>query len=347
MWLVLYWGALLYGYAEKRERIVLAAGLVGLALVPPLFARITAANIEQRSPLFVAALDLAERREDASAEDGLRQASAVFPEDSDVWFLLGIYAERSGDLERAQSDYGRAMQADPADYRPILNRGNVHFTEGDYGEAIRDYIEAARRSPRSAEIFYNLSLARGEAYDFDGQAAAIAQAREISASQVTGWTDNPTLSRVVPAGYPLDRARARLSGVERPAQEPPAAGPRQRAAAGGSTSRGGPFLRSSRSLLGASFARAWRRRRRRRRVRSLRTRLLQPLPPLRRSVSLLRGLLSAPHREGGAWTSRSRSRRPRRCSGARAGSTARAGSPRCCCPGPTHSPSERPIARRG
>ncbi len=258
-WLVLYWGALLYGYVEKRERAVLAAGLIGLALVPPLFARITAANIEQRSPLFQAALDLSERREDASAEDGLRQAAAVFPEDSDVWFLLGIYAERSGDLERAQSDYGRAMQADPADYRPILNRGNVRFTEGDYGEAIRDYVEAARRSPRSAEIFYNLSLARGEAYDFDGQAAAIAQAREISASQVTGWTGNPTLSRVVPAGYPLDRARARLRAWD--------AQPRSRRLPGHGSARGWRQYLSWWSVppllalaLGASFARAWRRR---------------------------------------------------------------------------------------
>jgi len=92
VWLVLYWGALVYPFTAKRERAVLVAGLVGLAFVPALVAAITAANVEQRSPLFVAAIDLAERREDASAEDGLRQAAAVFPEDSDVWFLLGIYA---------------------------------------------------------------------------------------------------------------------------------------------------------------------------------------------------------------------------------------------------------------
>jgi tetratricopeptide (TPR) repeat protein len=210
-WLLLYWGALLLPYTVGRERIVLAGGFVALALVPPLLAKVTAANIEERSPLFVAAIDLDERREDASAEDGLRQAAAVFPEDSDVWYLLGIYAERSGDLERAQSDYARAMLADPADYRPLLNRGNVRFTEGDYGEAIRDYIEAGKRGPGVAAVFYNLSLARGEAYDFEGQAAAIRQAREISNSQVNGWTDNPTLSRVVPAGYSLDRARERMA----------------------------------------------------------------------------------------------------------------------------------------
>ena len=210
VWLILYWGALIIPYARPKERIVLTIGLAGLAFVPPLVALLTQVNIQQRSPLLVAAVDLAERREDASAEDGLRQASAVFPEDADVWFLLGVFAERAGDLQRAQAQYNRASEADPSDYRPILNRGNVHFTEGDFGEAIRDYIEASRRSPRSAEIFYNLSLARGESYDFQGQSAAIATAREISPSQVTFWADNPTVSRVVSVGYPVSRARAHV-----------------------------------------------------------------------------------------------------------------------------------------
>jgi tetratricopeptide (TPR) repeat protein len=210
-WLVLYWAALIFPYAATRERRVLAGALVALALVPPLLAVVTRVNIEQRSPLFVAALDLAERREDASAEDGLRQASAVFPEDSDVWFLLGVYAERSGDYERAQDAYTRAMRADPTDYRPVLNRGNVRFTEGDFNEAIRDYIEAAKLDPDAPEVFYNLALARGEAYDFDGQSQAITRARAISASRVSGWVNAPTVSRVVPAPYSLARARSRIA----------------------------------------------------------------------------------------------------------------------------------------
>jgi tetratricopeptide (TPR) repeat protein len=210
VWLILYWGALIFPYVRAQERSILVAGFIGLALCPPVIAWITQENIQQRSPLLVAAVDLAERREDASAEDGLRQASAIFPEDSDVWFLLGVFAERAGDLERAQNEYNRATDADPSDYRPILNRGNVHFTEGDYGEAIRDYVEASKRAPRAPDVYYNLSLARGEAYDFGGQSQAIAKAREISASQVGGWSNNPTLSRVVPAGYSVSGAKARI-----------------------------------------------------------------------------------------------------------------------------------------
>ncbi len=95
-----------------------------------------------------------------------------------MWFLLGTYAERSGDLERALGEYGRAMTADPADYRPILCRGNVHFTEGDYGEAIRDYLEGGRRrTPRPPDVFLQSLPRRGEAYDFDGQGQAITAAQ--------------------------------------------------------------------------------------------------------------------------------------------------------------------------
>ena len=61
-----------------------------------------------------------EKREDTSAEDGLRQASTVFGEDPDVWLLLGIYAERSADPERALAAYDRAMRAGPDDYRAGL-----------------------------------------------------------------------------------------------------------------------------------------------------------------------------------------------------------------------------------
>jgi len=93
----------------------------------------------------------------------------------------------------------------------VLNRGNVRFTEGDFNQAISDYLEAARLDPDAPEVFYNLALARGEAYDFDGQSQAITRARAISASRVSGWVNAPTVSRVVPASYSLAQARTRIA----------------------------------------------------------------------------------------------------------------------------------------
>ena len=210
LWVVVCWAAVLLAYTEGRERAVLIGALVTLGLVGPGVRLVGREHILEHSPLYVAAIDLDERREDGSAEDGLRQASAVFSEDADVWFLLGIYAERTGDMERAVVCYDRAIQATPGDYRPFLNRGNVHFQDGDFAEAIRDYDAASKRAPRAPEVYYNLSIARGEAYDFDGQGVALARAREISDRQVTSWSDTPTLARVVSAPYPVSRARRKI-----------------------------------------------------------------------------------------------------------------------------------------
>ncbi len=210
VWLVLFWGVLVYPSCEKRERAVLALALVVLGLVPALAAAVSRENILERSPLYVAAVDLKERREDVSAEDGLRQASAVFGEDEDVWRLLGIYAERSADLNHALAAYDRAVRAAPDDYRPLLNRGNVRFQEGDFAQAVRDYEAAAEKAPEGAEAYYNLALARAELYDFNGQTQALERARQVSARDVAYWTGHPTFARVVPAGYPLSRARRRV-----------------------------------------------------------------------------------------------------------------------------------------
>jgi tetratricopeptide (TPR) repeat protein len=210
VWIVIWWTVLLHAYANGTERRLLLVGLVLFGFLTPLIATIARENILRRSPLYVAAVDLEERREDASAEDGLRQASAVFSEDSDVWFLLGIFAERAGDNDRAVQAYDRAIQASPNDYRPYLNRGNVHFQDGDFAKAIADYGSAAERAPGAPEVFYNLSIARAEAYDFDGQMAAVAKARQLSATDVDSWFRNPTLARVVSAQYGLNRARRRV-----------------------------------------------------------------------------------------------------------------------------------------
>ena len=210
VWVLFWAAALLHAYANPLERRLLTMGLIAFGLVPPLIATISRENILRRSPLYVAAVDLDERREDGSAEDGLHQASVVFSEDADVWFLLGMYAERAGDNERAVQNYDRAIQDNPKDYRPYLHRGNVHFQEGDFGQAVSDYNSAVARAPGAAEVFYNLSVAKGESYDFDGQAEAIATARKLAPSDVDFWSSNPTFARVVSAPYTVARARRRV-----------------------------------------------------------------------------------------------------------------------------------------
>ena len=272
----------------KRERVVLAAG----SSCSPRFLRcsrwLTIENIEQRSPLLVAAVDLAERREDASAEDGLRQASAVFPEDSDVWFLLGVYAERAGDYERAQIDYGRAIRADPNDYRPILEsrqralhggglrggdsrlRRSIQARPGGRGDLLqpvsgpRRGLRLRRAVARHGEGAGNLAVPGqrlGRRADpFPGRAG-----RLLARPRLQPRSRRGTPSRR--AGACPGTARPRLARAISPWSLPPA-----RRLALGVAAAAPPAPRSCQ------------------RVPALRPRVLRPLPPLRRSGPLLLGV---------------------------------------------------------
>ena len=189
---------------------MIALSLFSLGLLPILVDQVARENLIRRAPLYRAAVDLAEHREDASTEDALLSAATANPAGGDEWLLLGMYAERAGDHPRAVFAYGKAIQTNPKENRAFVNRGNVHFAEGDFSEAIADYEEASRIAPDAVESFYNLSVARAEIYDFKGQEAARARALQVSSRAVDVWSSNPPLERVVPAPYPVARARSRV-----------------------------------------------------------------------------------------------------------------------------------------
>jgi tetratricopeptide (TPR) repeat protein len=210
LWLLLYWSVLAFAYSTRRERVVIALALVSLGILPIFVDQLARENLIRRAPLHRAAVDLSEHREDASTEDALLAAATANPAGGDEWLLLGMYAERAGDHPRAVFAYGKAIQTNPKENRAFVNRGNVHFAEGDFSEAIADYEEASRIAPNAAESFYNLSVARAEIYDFKGQEAARARALQVSSRAVDMWSSNPPLERVVPAPYPVARARSRV-----------------------------------------------------------------------------------------------------------------------------------------
>jgi len=225
-WLLLYWAVLASIHASVRERVVLVVVLIVAGLLGPLTKEIADQNLIARSPLVAAAVDLQEKKEEGGTVDLLRRASEVFSEDTDVWFLLGRFAQRRDDYDEAAIDFSRALKSDPGNFRAMIGIGNIHFWQGDLGEAMTDYRNAIQLRPRSALAFYNLSLAQGDAYLFDQQKESLANARRLAPREVDRWIESPTLPRVLSLDYSVEEAerRSRQWGREVKSQSLPGLG---------------------------------------------------------------------------------------------------------------------------
>jgi tetratricopeptide (TPR) repeat protein len=91
----------------------------------------------------------------------------------------------------------------------MIGIGNIHFWQGDLGEAMSDYRDAIQFRPGSALAWYNLSLAQGDAYLFDQQKESLANARRLSPRDVDRWIESPSLARVLSLDYSIDEAERR------------------------------------------------------------------------------------------------------------------------------------------
>jgi tetratricopeptide (TPR) repeat protein len=209
LWLFLYWSILVAIYAESRERLVMWTALAAVGFIGPAFQKIADENLVARSPLVSAAIDLNEKREEGGSVDLLRRASRIFPDDSDVWYLLGRFAQRRDDSDEASADYARSLKNDPGNFRTMIAMGNIHFWQGDLTEAVTDYRNSLQVRPNSALAYYNLSVAQGDSYLFDQQKESLANARRFSPRDVDRWIESPALARVLSLDYSVEEAAAR------------------------------------------------------------------------------------------------------------------------------------------
>ena len=211
-WLLLWLFVLTFGYAERYVKWAALAGLVPLMLVAPALDRAAVRLAVSASPVLRGAEALEEKRYDQRVLDDLEAVKNLFPEDTDLRFLLGCLYQQLGQNDRAVAEYTVAAQVSTVEVRALINRGDIRFVDGDFGAAQEDFQEALRRDPRNVRARYNLSLVYGETFRTVEAQEKLTEARALDNGLVTQFLDSPTLVKVVSVGYTpreaLEKVRA-------------------------------------------------------------------------------------------------------------------------------------------
>jgi len=182
-WLPLWWLALLFLYMEGVERVAAAAILIGSLAVGPVVKDLDARLLAQQNPLFRAGILSVEGGPDARAIADLEDAVGKNRDDRDLVYLLGIQYKKAGRYDDAAALYREILQADPHDATALNNLANVEFANTEYQAAIARYkqgIESNPPAPVTATLYYNLSLAHLQRFEYQPAQEARSQADRLA-----------------------------------------------------------------------------------------------------------------------------------------------------------------------
>ena len=195
MWLVFYWFAIFFSYANGRERtfIVILGILLAAAPVAVDMAAAWAGGVD--SPIIQAAISSAEQSYQPESLRRMQELATIVPDNAIVQVLLGNMFMFEGNDQQAGDHYRRAIQlSDLAGAH--VNLGNLHFLQNDYGAASTEYAAALKRDSNIAIAYYNDSVANGAMSRFEEQGQALEHAKKIDQAAIEALTQNPPEQKV-------------------------------------------------------------------------------------------------------------------------------------------------------
>jgi len=107
----------------------------------------------------------------AAAEDELRQAAKMSPEDYRAWLALGKALERNGKLSEARSALERSVKLAPEHFDPRWAMGNYLLRNGEREAAFAQFRQAVDGRTSAVPLVFDYAW---ESYQGDGKAIAAA-----------------------------------------------------------------------------------------------------------------------------------------------------------------------------
>lgn len=222
-WLPLWWLALLFVYLGKMEKVVALLGCLMAVCAGPATKVLEAHILAQENPLFRAGVLAIEGGPDARAIADLEKAVRVNADDRDLVYLLALQYKKAGRYDDAATVYREILRAEPKDGIALNNLANIEFARAEFQAAIARYKQgaAAAATPEvGATLYYNLSLAHLQRFEYEPNNEARAQAdrlaRSVTQAYESRWKfdkEGSAVAAAVDLGLTQDELWAKFAGV--------------------------------------------------------------------------------------------------------------------------------------
>ncbi len=111
-----------------------------------------------------------------AAQDGFARLCALQPTQAVFWQGLGLAQMGQGDLAKAETSLGRAVELDPSLWRAQNLRGVIHNRRRQPRLAMADFQAALRVRPDNPALYNNLALSQAMVGDLSGAEVSLRRA---------------------------------------------------------------------------------------------------------------------------------------------------------------------------
>lgn len=185
LWLIPLWLFVLLGYLRKTE-LAGAAVVFVLLLILPVMIFLAAAGTdltgsEEARLLWKVNYDYWDKKD----LDRLRSLSEQKADDADILFSLGLAYKKNGDFAEALQIYKQLTDANPENYRSLVNLGNTYLSMDRWQAAVDTYQAAVTVAPdQCAAAHFNLSQAYSQNAMLKESEQAFLKAKEMAPQSV-------------------------------------------------------------------------------------------------------------------------------------------------------------------
>jgi Tetratricopeptide repeat len=190
LWSIFFWSVLLWGYASKREKQLIAIFLIALVYLP-FFLRSFSSTLDGASSDIIFEMNQTNHEDwGKGTEEKLRAWLVIHPNDPEVLFSLGLAEKRQGRYPEAGEFFRRAIQEDPRFSEAVSNLGNVYLAQKQTTLAIASYQQAIGINPSRGAYYYNLWRAYSqESYLSTKIDQTFQKAKQLDPELISYYTD--------------------------------------------------------------------------------------------------------------------------------------------------------------
>jgi len=213
-WILCYFCIIVFGYSKTIEKFILILLIILQVIAFPVIYYNLNKLYQSYSPIIQSVYSLENKELSYKYVPEIEIMTGLY-EEPDLIFLLGNLYEASGDTINAIAAYKKAISKNPAHGLSYVALGNQYFWQANFTAAITEYLNAQKFLPFFVPLYFNLSKAYNQSYQYNKGTEALNTGMAMNSRQMLKLISSKPPREITPVYLSTDDAWKLVKEINR------------------------------------------------------------------------------------------------------------------------------------